>query len=171
MCLCVGEGSRDRARGAHWRCFRGNAYCHFGTFSCASCLYQDGRESNWSDSSHNGNCKMPVLNPLSGSLDEYLTEGSMGRYVAGLWHSSSVCVICPTRHSSDSSQMRFDGGDYLFGYVELPLPLTVWMAGALSPNLNPHGFEGYALDQPTPDDDEDLFSSGSGLSGSDFVEG
>ena len=41
------------------------------------------------------------------------------------------------------------------------------MAGALSPNLDPHGFKDYALDEPTSDDGKDLFPSGSGPSDSD----
>ena len=40
------------------------------------------------------------------------------------------------------------------------------IAGALSPYLDPHGFEDYTLDEPTSDDSEDLFLSGFGPSSS-----
>ena len=59
-------------------------------------------------------------------------------------------------------QARFDGGEYLFGYVELSLSSVVRIAGALSPSLDPCGFEDYAMDEPPFDDSDDLFIFGSG---------
>ena len=45
------------------------------------------------------------------------------------------------------------------------------VTGAFSPNLDPHGFEDYAVDKPTSDDDEDLFFSDSYPSKSGLTEG
>ena len=55
-------------------------------------------------------------------------------------------------------------------YVELPAPSAVRVAGTLSPNLNPRGFEDYAADELTSDDNEDLFISDSDLSDSGLTE-
>ena len=44
-------------------------------------------------------------------------------------------------------------------------------AGALSPSLDPRGFENYALDKPTSDDNEDLFPSDSEISDSEIIFG
>ena len=109
---------------------------------------------------------MTVLTPLSGWLDDYLLGRDAGRSVTGMWHSSSVCVVRPTGHNSDSSQAQFDGGEYLFGYVELPSPSTVHIDGAFSLSLDPRGFEDYAADEPFFDDSGELFLSSSGLSDS-----
>ena len=66
----------------------------------------------------------------------------------GLWHSSSVCAVCPMGYNSDSSQAWFDVGEQWFGYVELPLPSAVRISWDLSPSLDPRGFEDYAADEP-----------------------
>ena len=52
----------------------------------------------------------------------------------------------------------------MFDYVELPS--TVRIDGALSPSLDPCGFEDYAADEPLSDDNEELFLSSSGPSDS-----
>ena len=131
---------------------------------------QEGGESNWSDSSAVGYSKMPVLAPLSGWLETHLSQEISGQSVAGLWHSYSVCTVRHTGHNFDSSQARFDGGEKCFGHVELPAPSAVRVAGTLSPNLNPRGFEDYAADELTSDDNEDLFISDSDLSDSGLTE-
>ena len=79
-----------------------------------------------------------------------------------MWHSSSVCAVCPAGHNFDSSQARFDGGEYLFGYVESLSLSAVRIAGALSPSLDHHGFEDYNTDECPSDDSNNLFLSGSG---------
>ena len=71
---------------------------------------------------------------------------------------SSVGAICPTDHNSNSSQMWFDGGDRYFGDVGVPEPMEEEGSAALAPNLLPHGIEIYVVDEPSSDDDKDLFS-------------
>ena len=80
--------------------------------------------------------------------------------VAGVCHSLSICAVRPMGHNSDSSQARFDGGEHFSGHVELP-----------APSLDPCGFEDYALDEPTSDDDEDLIPSDSEMSNSELSGG
>ena len=50
------------------------------------------------------------------------------------------------------------------------MPLAVRVPGALFPNFDPRGFENYAVDEPTSDDDEDLFLSDSDTSDSGLTE-
>ena len=75
-------------------------------------MAQEGRESNWSDSSADGYGNMPELTPSSGWLEDHPLQETADQSVAGLWHLSSVCAVGPTGHNSDSSQARFDGGEY-----------------------------------------------------------
>ena len=84
----------------------------------------------------------------------------------GLWHSSSVCAVCPMGYNSDSSQAWFDVGEQWFGYVELPLPSAVRISWDLFLSLDPRGFEDYAADEPPSDDSKDPLLSSSGSSNS-----
>ena len=63
-----------------------------------------------------------------------------------MWHSSSVGIVCPTGHNSNSCQTRFDYGACYFSDVDA------------APNLPPHGIEIHVVDETFSDDDEDLFS-------------
>ena len=96
------EGTRTKHSGAHWRCFHGRPYCHFGVFHCYSCMAREGRESKWSDSNTDGSGKMPVSTLLNDWLETYLSQENAGKSVACLWHSSSVCVVCLTGYNSDT---------------------------------------------------------------------
>ena len=122
-------------------------------------MAQEGGESIFLDA--DGLCKMPIETPSQrwGWLFEYLPEENAGSSVASLWHPSSACAVCPTGHNSNSSQVRFDCGGHYFGDIELPEPLERGRTVALYLSLNPRGMEIYALDEPTPDDNEDLFPS------------
>ena len=77
-----------------------------------SCMAQEGRESNWSDSSANGLDKISVSTPSGGWLEDYLSQKNAVKSVAGVCHSLSICIVCPTGHNSDSSQVRFDDGEH-----------------------------------------------------------
>ena len=85
------------------------------------------------------------------------------RSVPGVWRSSSICAVRCTGHNFDTSQVRFDGGENYFGGVELPSPLEARKARVLSPSLDPHGMEVYALDEATSNDGKELFPSDSEL--------
>ena len=94
---------------------------------------------------------------------KYLPEENAGRSVASLWYSSSVGAVCPTGHNSDTSQAWFNGGEHYFGDIEVSAPPEERRTRALSLSLDLRGMEIYALDEPTADDNEGLFSSGSEL--------
>ena len=58
-------------------------------------------------------------------LSKYLcAKNAAGPSEAGLLYSSSVGAICPTGHNSDSSQVRFNGGDRCSCDVECVCVLT-----------------------------------------------
>ena len=91
------EGTITKHSGAHWRCYQGRPYCHFGAFCCVSCMAQEGGESNLLDLDANGLDKMPIPTPSWrwDWLYEYLPEENAGKSVADLWHSSSVGAVRP----------------------------------------------------------------------------
>ena len=57
------EGTGTEHCGTQWRYYQGLPYCHFGTFSCFSCMAQEDRESSSSDSDADGLNKVPIWTP------------------------------------------------------------------------------------------------------------
>ena len=44
-------------------------------------------------------------------MEDYLFQENAVKSVAGVWHSLSICAVCPMGHNSNSSQAQFDGGE------------------------------------------------------------
>ena len=112
-----------------------------------------------------------MLTPSEGWLESHLLQENAGQSIA----ACGICLLfvpfVPLGIPLTPPKCGSMVGSIFFGNVELLALLAVRVARALTPNLDPHGFEDYAVDEPTSDDDEDLFLSDSDLSNSVLTEG